>query len=378
MLMKMDIPFLDLKAQYQSIKHEIDPAINNIIHHASFIGGLPVKEFEEAFASFCDAKYCIGVGNGTDAIFIALRALNIGPGDEVITAANSFIASSEAISMTGAKVVFVDCHPDTYCIDEEKIEAKITKQTKAIIPVHLYGYPANMPAIMALAEKYGLFIIEDAAQAHGAHINGKKIGTWGDAACFSFYPGKNLGAYGDAGAIITNDSVLSKRIRMFANHGRITKYDHEFEGVNSRLDTLQATILKVKLAHLKHWIERRRWVAEQYHQLLAGTNLVLPQEAADFYHTYHLFVVRVKNRDLIAAELKSHGIQTGVHYPIGLPFLKAYQYLAHSPEDFPITHQYQTELLSLPIYPELTEIQINYVCRHLLNALSLSDYEQAV
>jgi len=374
--MKMQIPFLDLKTQYQSIKHEIDPVVADIFSNASFIGGPIVNEFEQKFAAFCDAQYCIGVGNGTDALFIALRALDIGPGDEVITVANSFIASSEAISMTGAKVVFVDCDVNTYGMDVTQLTSKINSKTKAIIPVHLYGCPANMPVIMQIAKKHNLFVIEDAAQAHGASIDGKKIGTWGDAACFSFYPGKNLGAYGDAGAIVTNNEALSKRIRMWANHGRITKYDHEFEGVNSRLDTLQAAILKVKLAHLGQWIEKRRQVAAWYKQWLSQSDLILPIEPIGFYHTYHLFVVRVKNRDAIIAALKAEGIETGIHYPIGLPFLKAYQHLAHQPQDFPVTYQFQSEILSLPLYPELTETQVRYVCEQVLNAVSINCTEK--
>lgn len=371
----MKIPFLDLKAQYQSIKNEIDPVVADILTNASFIGGPIVNEFEKYFADFCQAKYCIGVGNGTDALFVTLRALNIGPGDEVITAANSFIASSEAISQTGAKVVFVDCDPTTYCIDVKQIESKISNKTKAIIPVHLYGYPADMPAIMELAKKHNLFVVEDAAQAHGASIDGKRVGSWGDAACFSFYPGKNLGAYGDAGAVVSNNEELSKRIRMFANHGRITKYDHEFEGVNSRLDTLQAGILKIKLAHLNQWIVGRRKVAQLYNQFLSNAPLILPKELDGFFHTYHLYVVRVKNREAIMEQLKAKGIDCGVHYPIGLPFLKAYQYLGHKAKDFPVTYRNQSEILSLPMYPELTEAQIKYVSEQVLESVLLQQEE---
>ena len=283
--------------------------------------------------------------------------------------ANSFIATSEAVSAAGAKVVFIDCDPVSYCMDINKLEEKISPKTKAIIAVHLYGYPADMPTITKIANQHNLFIIEDAAQAHGAKIADKNIGSWGHMTSFSFYPGKTLGAYGDAGAIVTNDDVFSRKMRMFANHGRISKYDHEFEGINSRLDALQAAILNVKLKHLPKWIEQRRQVADRYRQLLGHTDLVLPYEEDGFYHTYHLFVIRVKNRENIAVALKQKGIDTGVHYPIGLPFLKAYQHLKHIPDDFPTTYQSQSQLLSLPIYPELTERQIQYVCEQLIAAL---------
>jgi dTDP-4-amino-4,6-dideoxygalactose transaminase len=253
----MDIPFVDLKSQYMGIKDEIDAVISQVISKSAFIGGAYVHSFETAYAAFCNVKHCIGVGNGTDALFITLKALGIGPGDEIITAANSFIATSEAITMAGAKVVFVDINPQTYNIDTSQIERKITKKTKAIIPVHLYGQPANMDPILDIAEKYNLSVVEDAAQAHGALYKGRAIGSIGDMACFSFYPGKNLGAYGDGGAITTNNDEFALKARMIANHGRIDKYDHEIEGVNSRLDGLQAAILMVKLQHLIQWTENR-------------------------------------------------------------------------------------------------------------------------
>src|SRR5262245_53332412 len=260
----MKIPLVDLNAQYECIKDEIDTAIQGVLATSAFIGGPYVKAFEEAFAKFCEVKHCIGVGNGTDALFISLKGLGIGAGDEVITAANSFIATSEAITATGAQVVFCDIDPKTYNIDVNLIEEKITPRTKAIIPVHLYGQPADMHPILELARRYGLKIIEDAAQAHGARYKGQRIGSLGDVACFSFYPGKNLGAYGDAGAIVTNDDELALKIKMFANHGRVEKYDHQIEGVNSRLDSLQAAILSVKLKYLKAWTESRRQLASLY------------------------------------------------------------------------------------------------------------------
>jgi len=277
----MNIPFVDLKAQYESIKDEIDSALADVISKTAFVGGPFVNSFEEAFAKYCGTEFCVCVGNGTDALFIALKTLGIGVGDEVITVANSFIATSEAITMAGAKVVFVDINPLTYNIDEKKIEEKVTKNTKAIVPVHLYGQPADMDPIIEIARKHNLYLIEDAAQAHGAEYKGRKIGTIGDIACFSFYPGKNLGAYGDAGAIVTNNQELAVKARMFANHGRIDKYNHEQEGVNSRMDGLQGAVLGVKLRHLNDWTERRRQNAYIYNEYLKETDLITPFEIPD-------------------------------------------------------------------------------------------------
>ena len=358
----MNIPFVDLKSQYMTIKSEIDKAIKNVISDTAFIGGKYVKNFESEFANYCEARYCIGVGNGTDALFISLKALDVGKGDEVITAANSFIATSEAISATGAKVVFVDCHPDYYTIDVSKIEEKITERTKVIIPVHLYGQPADIDPILNISKKYNLKVIEDTAQAHGAVYKDKKVGSFGDIACFSFYPGKNMGAYGDAGCIVTNNEELSIKCRMLANHGRIEKYNHEFEGYNSRLDGLQAAILSVKLKYLDEWNEKRRKVADLYNKLLVEIREVItPKELENVQPVYHLYVIRTQERDKLQNYLHENGIKTGIHYLIGLPFLKAYKYLNHKPEDFPVTYKYQNEALSLPIYPEITEDMICYV-----------------
>ena len=293
--MNVNVPFVDLKAQYESIKPEIDAAISDVISKTAFVGGTFLASFEKAFANFCNVRNCIGVGNGTDALYLAVRALGIGPGDEVITVANSFIATSEAITAAGAKVVFVDINPATYNIDVTKIEEKVTPRTKAIIPVHLYGQPADMDPILAIAKKYNLKVIEDAAQAHGAEYKGRRIGSIGDVACFSFYPGKNLGAYGDGGAIVTNDDELDEKVRMIANHGRLDKYDHKLEGVNSRLDGLQAAILGVKLRHLPAWTEGRRRNAYLYNDYLKGIGVVTPEEIKDVKAVYHLYVVRVKN-----------------------------------------------------------------------------------
>jgi len=368
--MEMKIPLVDLKAQYATIKHEIDEAIARVINETAFVGGKYVEQFEAEFAAYCRAKYCVGVANGTDALYIALRGLGVGKGDEVITVANSFVATSEAITMAGARVVFVDCDPTTHNIDVEKVVSAITPRTKAIIPVHLYGQPADMMNLKAIAEKNGLFLIEDAAQAHGAEINGQRVGTFGHAACFSFYPGKNLGAYGDAGAVVTNDEKLAMKCRMIANHGRAQKYDHEFEGVNSRLDGLQAAILSVKLKHLEDWTEKRRKIASLYGNYLATPGVTTPIEKKGVRHVYHLYVVRMKKRDLVQKALAENGVSAGIHYPIALPLLQAYRYLGHSGKDFPVATQYAQEILSLPMYPELSEGQVEYVCNQLKNALS--------
>jgi dTDP-4-amino-4,6-dideoxygalactose transaminase len=365
----MNIPLVDLKSQYMRIKDEIDGVIQDVISKSAFIGGPYVKSFESAFAEFCNVRHCIGVGNGTDALFIALKTLGIGSGDEVITAANSLIATSEAITMAGAKVVFVDINSRTYNIDTNKIEEKITSQTKAIIPVHLYGQPADMDPISALAKKYNLKVVEDAAQAHGALYKGETVGTIGDMACFSFYPGKNLGAYGDAGAIVTNSDELALRTRMFANHGRVEKYDHEIEGVNSRLDGLQAAILAVKLKYLPQWSENRGKNAYLYNEYLRDVDVATPVEMADVTAVYHLYVVRVRQelRKGLQEHLKSKGISTGIHYPIALPNLKAYAYLQHQPSDFPEATKASHEILSLPMFPELKAGQVEFVVEEIRN-----------
>ena len=359
----MNIQFVDLKAQYHSIKDEIDAAVAQVIAKTAFIGGPFVQEFEEAFAGFCGCKHCIGVGNGTDAIFIALKALGIGQGDEVITTANSFIATSEAITMTGARVVFVDINPLTYNIDVSKIEARITPKTRAIIPVHLYGQPADMDPILDIARRHALKVVEDCAQAHGVEYKGRKIGTIGDMGCFSFYPGKNLGAYGDAGAVVTNNEDLTLTARMFANHGRLDKYNHEQEGVNTRLDGLQGAVLNVKLKYLNDWTDRRRRNAYLYNDRLAGLDLVTPVEIDNVKAVYHLYVVRMKAdvRQSLQNHLKKNGIATGIHYPIALPNLTAYAYLKHTESDFPEATAASREILSLPMFPELEAGQIDYV-----------------
>ncbi len=356
----MKVPFVDLKKQYYSIKEQIDQAIFEVIENSAFIGGEYLAEFEANFATYLGVKHCIGVGNGTDALFIALKALGIGSGDEVITVANSFIATAEAITNAGARVVFVDCSPVDYNIDVEKVRDAITSRTKAIIPVHLYGQPAEMDEILKLASEHSLYVIEDAAQAHDAIYKGKKVGTLGHCACFSFYPGKNLGAYGDGGAVITNDDLLAEKIRKFANHGRLSKYNHEFEGVNSRLDGLQAAILNVKLKHLERWTANRIKAASRYSEALREI-VKVPHVKPYVRHVFHLYVVQVENRDELRQFLGERGVSTGIHYPIPLPFLQAYSYLNHRPEDFPVTYALKDKILSLPMFGDITEEQVDYV-----------------
>jgi dTDP-4-amino-4,6-dideoxygalactose transaminase len=364
----MHIPFVDLKSQYHSIKTEMDRAIFDVLENTAFIKGKAVTEFEQAFAEAIGIKHCIGVGNGTDALVIALKVLGVEPGDEVLVPANSFIATSEAVTAAGGKVVFVDNHPDTYNIDVSKIEKAITPNTKGIIAVHLYGQPADMDAVLNIAGKYHLFVIEDSAQGHLADYKSakegwKKTGTFGDMATFSFYPGKNLGAYGDAGAIVTNNDELARKARMFANHGRISKYDHEFEGVNSRMDGIQGAVLGVKLKHLPAWTEKRREAAAYYSEKLKElADIVVPRIDYDKVNpVWHLYVIRTRKRDELQSWLKEKSISSGVHYPIALPNLHAYAYLGHKPEDFPVASSYQQQLLSLPIFPEITRVQQDYV-----------------
>jgi dTDP-4-amino-4,6-dideoxygalactose transaminase len=365
----MKIPFVDLRAQYNAIKEEIDAIMHQVITDAAFIGGKYLSAFEKNFGAYVGAKFCIGVGNGTDALFIALKALGIGAGDEVITVANTFIATSEAVTLTGAKVVFVDCDEKTYNIDVNRLEAAITSRTKAIIPVHLYGQPADLDAIGAIAQKYNLHIVDDAAQAHGAAYKGKTIGAISELNCFSFFPGKNLGAYGDGGAVVTSNEELAIQVRMIANHGRIKKYDHEFEGVNSRLDGLQAAILDVKLKHLEGWTERRQAIAKIYDESLSDL-VITPYVSPDVRHVYHLYVIRVKNREAIRSRLDGAGISTGVHYPLALPFLQAYRYLGHGPEEFPVAYALQSEILSLPIHGSMPDDQVYFTIEQLRQALA--------
>ncbi|QQR35327.1 DegT/DnrJ/EryC1/StrS family aminotransferase [Devosia oryziradicis] len=356
------IKFLDLHAQYLSIKEEMDAAIAGVIESSAFIGGPAVREFEASFGNWVGSPHCVGVGNGTDALEIAIEALALPPGSEVILPANSFIATSEAVGRAGLKVVFADVDHQTYVLDPESVRQHISAKTSAIIPVHLYGHPCDMPALMALAAEHELKVIEDCAQAHGARIDGQTVGTIGDFATFSFYPGKNLGAYGDAGAITAKDDALAKRARMIANHGRVAKYEHEFEGRNSRLDGLQAAILSTKLRHLDKWIERRIAVADRYTDRLTGiAGITLPHRGNRARHAYHLFVVRTAQRDALAIHLKSRGIETGIHYPVALPRLAAYANHPQAQVDF-FAARMGAEVLSLPMGEHLELDQVDEVC----------------
>lgn len=357
----MQVPFVDLHKQYLGMKKEIDNAISNVIRETAFIRGSYVKNFEEAFAEDYGAGHCIPVANGTDAIYIALKMLGIGQGDEVITTAHSWISTSETIVQTGAKPVFVDTD-DYFTVDADRVEEKITSITKAIIPVHLYGQPCDMGRIMSLAQKYNLYVVEDCAQAHYAEWNGRKVGSIGHVGTFSFYPGKNLGAYGDAGAIITNDDELAEKMSMYANHGALKKHHHKINGINSRMDGIQAAILSAKLPYIHEWTQLRQKVAAWYDQKLSGlNNIEIPMRRNNADHVFHLYVIKTPRRDEVRKELKKLGIDTVIHYPTALPFMEAYQNMNHQVSDFKKAHQDSLEILSLPIYPELTEKQVNYV-----------------
>lgn len=358
----MNVPFVDLEAQYKSIKKEIDEAIHRILDNTAFIGGNEVDEFEKNFKELYDVEHCVPVGNGTDSLYIVMQMLGIGPGDEVITPANSWISSSETITQTGAKPVFADIEEDYFTIDPNHVEELITDETKAIMPVHLFGQMCDMEAIMQIAEKHELYVIEDCAQSHFSEFKGKRAGLIGDAGSFSFYPGKNLGAYGDAGAIITNNDELANKCRMYARHGAMKKHEHKMEGINSRLDGIQAAVLNVKLPHILKWTDQRIQNAELYNKYLSGIDEIeLPKVRKETKHTFHLYVIRVKYRDELSDHLKKEGIHNGIHYPRILPNLPAYNYLNHNPYEFSVANDYEGQILSLPMYPELKKEQIKYV-----------------
>lgn len=357
----MNIPLNDLKAQYSAIRLEVDRAVARVIDNTSFILGKEVAAFEEAFADYCQARYAVGVSSGTSALMLALVAAGIGPGDEVITTPFTFIATAEPIWMLGARPVFVDILPEYYTLDPQKIEGAITERTRAIMPVHLYGQPADMDPLNAIAAQHGLNVIEDAAQAHGAEYRGRRVGNLGTLACFSFYPGKNLGAYGDAGAVVTNDESLAEKVRMLRNHGRTTKYEHEIMAYGERIDALQAAILAAKLPHLEEWTERRRAIAARYTELLIDAGMTLPTELPDVRAVYHLYVIRTPHRDGLLAHLKERGIGAGVHYPVALHQQPAMSYLGRRAGDFPEAESASREVLSLPLYPEMTGEQVQYV-----------------
>lgn len=358
----MTVPFLDLKKQYLSLKPELDAAWNNVVNESAFIKGKYVAGFEGSFAKELGVNHCIAVANGTDAIYIVLKMLGIGEGDEVITVANTWISTAETIVQTGARPVFVDIEKEYYCIDTEKLKEKITARTKAIIAVHLYGQSADLSSLQQICREKNILLIEDCAQSHFTKFEGQDVGTFGVASTFSFYPGKNLGAYGDAGAIVTNDDELAKKFRMYANHGSLVKHQHEMAGINSRLDGLQAAILSAKLPYIHKWNKKRREHAAHYKQLLAGANEVIcPQERSATEHTYHVFVVRAQKRDGLKKYLQEKGIETQIHYPAPLPLTKAFSELLHTTKDFPVSSAYMHEILSLPLYPEMLKSEVEYV-----------------
>jgi dTDP-4-amino-4,6-dideoxygalactose transaminase len=365
------VPFVDLAAQYSTIAEEINEATSKVIRDADFILGREVKLFEEEFAAFCEAKYAVGVDSGTSALELALRAYEIGPGDEVITAANTFIATALAISHAGARPVLVDVDPVTHTIDVAGIARAITPRTRAILPVHLYGRPAEMGPIRQLAGKLGIVVIEDACQAHGARYEGKRVGSLGDAAAFSFYPGKNLGAYGDGGMVVTNDRQVAERLEMLRNYGQKEKYHHLFRGYNRRLDTLQAAILRVKLKYLEKWNSARRWNAKLYHDSLEGAGVLTPVETLGVESVWHLYVIRSEHRDALKEHFESRGINAGIHYPIPIHLQPAYKDLGYKRGDFPVTEGLARRILSLPMYAELTSEQVEFV------ALTIRDFMSA-
>jgi len=357
----MNVPFLNLKIQYDSIKDEINNAIQDVINKTAFAGGPFVSEFEENFKKYCQTKFAIGNANGTDALWLPLIALGVGPGDEVITTPNTFVATVEAIILSGAKPVFVDVVDGTYSMDPKLLQKAITKKTKAIIPVHIFGQVCDMDPILETAKKHNLYVIEDACQAHGAEYKGKRAGSMGNAAAFSFYPGKNLGAYGEAGATVTNDEKIAEKMKIFRDHGQGQKYYHDMFGWNARMDGIQGAILNVKLKHLDKWNEGRRKNAALYNKQLSGIDKIkMPIEASYSKHVYHIYAIRYKERDKMMDFLKDKGIGVGIHYPVPVHLQKAYKNLGYKKGDFPVAEKSADEFVSLPMFSELTEEQINY------------------
>jgi dTDP-4-amino-4,6-dideoxygalactose transaminase len=354
------IPFVDLYRQYLSIQNEVDDAVREIIRESAFIRSKHVDDFEKSFEALLGRAHVVSCANGTDALYILMKGLKVGPGSEVITSAHSWISTSETITQAGGSVVFADTDPNTFTISPQDIERKITSRTVGIIPVHLYGHPADMHTISAIAKKHGLWVIEDCAQAHLAKINGKMVGTFGDGAGFSFYPGKNLGAMGDAGALVAKSEGLAEWCKLFARHGG--KGVHTIEGINSRLDGIQAAVLNVKIPHLKRWTKKRQVIAEIYNSGFAGIPEVQTPLVLDGYeHVYHLYVIKCQDRDKLRQHLKTEGIETSINYPRMLPFYPAYARLGHKPDDFPCASSYEGLILSLPLFPEITDSEINRV-----------------
>lgn len=353
------VPLIDLKIQHRSIAAEIEAAIHNVCENTAFILSDEMKAFEEEFAGYCGAKHGVGVANGTEALFLALKALSVGPGDEVIVPANTFIATAAAVAHAGATPVFVDVDPETYCLDPARVSSAVTPKTKAIMPVHLYGHPAEMDAIMSIAKSSGLKVIEDCAQAHGTHYKGRQVGSIGDASGFSFYPSKTLGAYGDAGMVLTNSDETAAQLRLLRDNGRTSWYEHALIGYNSRLDGLQAAILRVKFRHLDRWVDARRAHAARYGELLGDVSgVALPVEKPYGRHSYYVYVVRVSDRESFMARLKEKGCGCGIHYPVPLHLQPAFAELGGREGDHPVAERYAKEIVSIPMFPEMTEEQV--------------------
>jgi dTDP-4-amino-4,6-dideoxygalactose transaminase len=358
----MHVPFLNLRAAHDPLRAEFLAAFNEVIDTSAFAGGAFVAKFEADFAAFCRSEHAIGLGNGTDALWLSLLALGVGAGDEVITVPSTFLATAEAITYTGAKPVFVDIEERTYTMNPELLEKAITPRTKAIIPVHLFGQVADMDPIMAIARKHGLAVIEDACQAHGAEYNGRAAGCIGDTGCFSFYPGKNLGALGEAGAVVTNDSNLKQKIQMLRDHGQSRKYHHALVGWNARMDGFQGAALQIKLRHLAKGNEARRQHARQYDRMLGGVEgIIIPQVAPGRVHVYHIYAIRVQRRDWLLQTLAARGVSCGIHYPVPVHLQEAYNSLGYGRDSFPVAERCADEFLSLPMFPELTSEQIDFV-----------------
>ena len=358
----MKVPFLDLASHHSPHRHEFSQAIEAVIDSGAFAGGRFVEQFEGEFSRYCNTSEAIGVGSGTDALWLALLAMGVGPGDEVITVPNTFIATAEAISYCGAKPVFVDVDEHTYNLDPSALEEAITERTKAIIPVHLFGQPADMDPILEIARRHDLYVIEDAAQAHGAEYKGGRVGSLADAGCFSFYPGKNLGGFGEAGAVVTNDSELSRKIRMLRDHGQRAKYHHSMIGWNARMDGIQGAVLEIKLRHLDANNALRRSHALQYDEALGAVEgVIVPEHASTVSHVYHVYAIRVRNRDEVMKFLGEQDIGCGIHYPVPIHLQEAYRHLGFSEGAFPVAEEYAKEFVSLPMYPELNSEQVDAV-----------------
>jgi dTDP-4-amino-4,6-dideoxygalactose transaminase len=370
--MQMKVPFLDLKSHHAPMLDEINDAIGDVIDSAAFAGGPFVASFEEDFAAYCASSHAIGVGSGTEALWLALLALGVGPGDEVITVPNSFMATAEAITYCGARPVFVDVDERTYTMDPSALANAVTSRTKAIIPVHLFGQPADMDPITEFAREHNLFVVEDAAQAHGAEYKGRRIGTLGDAAAFSFYPGKNLGAFGEAGAIVTNNAELQEKCRILRDHGQVRKYHHTMVGWNCRMDGIQGAVLRIKLRHLENGNRLRRSHAAHYDRALGGIEeIITPTQAANVRHVYHIYSIRVQERDEVMRFLTGKGIGCGVHYPVPIHLQEAYRSLGYQQGAFPIAERCANEFVSLPMFPELTPSQLNIVAQGVKEAINL-------